>query len=95
MINLPASVQQLAAGAGESDATLPAGARHMRTDYGQYTWGGPHPPAGHGPHRYQFTVFALDVPALDLPAEVSAAVVGFNLNAHALAKATLTGLYER
>lgn len=95
VINLPASVQQLAAGAGESDATLPAGARHMRTDYGQYTWGGPHPPAGHGPHRYQFTVFALDVPALDLPAEVSAAVVGFNLNAHALAKATLTGLYER
>lgn len=67
----------------------------MRTDYGQYAWGGPHPPAGHGPHRYQFTVFALDVPALDLPAEVSAAVVGFNLNAHALAKTTLTGLYER
>ena len=52
------------------------------------------PPAGHGPHRYVFTVFAVDVPRLDVTPENSGAVFGFNLHFHTLAKATLTATYE-
>ena len=95
VINLPASVQQLAAGAGESDATLPAGARHMRTDFGQPGYGGACPPPGHGMHRYQFTVWALSVDKLPLEASSSPAMAGFMIRQHALGQATLTGTYAR
>ena len=52
------------------------------------------PPKGK-PHHYQITVYALDVDKLDVDEKASPAVVGFNAHAHALAKATLTGLYGR
>ena len=66
-----------------------------RTDYGSTGYGGPCPPPGDKPHRYQFTLFAVDVAKLDADEQSSAAVVGFNLHFHTLAKATLTGLYGR
>jgi phosphatidylethanolamine-binding protein (PEBP) family uncharacterized protein len=40
-------------------------------------------------------VFALKVERLDLDASASGAMVGFSLNANAIGKATLTGLYGR
>lgn len=66
-----------------------------RTDFGSTGYGGPCPPEGDEPHRYVFTVYALDVPTLDLPPDATAARVGFSLNAHALDRATLTGRYGR
>jgi phosphatidylethanolamine-binding protein (PEBP) family uncharacterized protein len=49
------------------------------------------------PHHYQITVFAVDVDKLpDAKNDTaSAALVGFDLHFHTLAKATLTGLYGR
>lgn len=91
--NLPASTTQLARGAGDaSGKLLPRGASQGHTDYGTVGYGGPCPPAGK-PHHYIFTVFALDVDHLDLPSNATAAQIGFNLNAHALATAKLTALY--
>ena len=60
-------------------------------------YGGPCPPAGDKPHHYQITVFAVDVDKLpDAKNDAaSAALVGFDLHFHTLAKATLTGLYGR
>ena len=40
-------------------------------------------------------MFALKTDRIDVPANATAAMVGFNLNANLLAKATLTGLYGR
>jgi len=56
---------------------------------------GPYPPPGDKPHRYVFAVHALEVPRIDVPANATAAMVGFNLNANALAKGTLTARYGR
>jgi len=53
----------------------------------------PRPP-GHGPHRYIFTVFAVDVERLDVTEDNSGAVFGFNLHFHTLAKASITATYE-
>ena len=50
-----------------------------RTDFGKPGWGGPCPPAGDKPHRYVFTLWALKVAKLDVTAEASGAMVGFNL----------------
>jgi hypothetical protein len=37
----------------------------------------------------------LKVPKLDVPADATAAVIGFNVNANKLAEADLVGLYGR
>jgi Raf kinase inhibitor-like YbhB/YbcL family protein len=91
--NLPASTMALPAGA--SAGGLPAGAVQGRTDFGSAGYGGPCPPAGDKPHRYVFTVFALKTEKLELPADATAALVGFNLNANTIAKAKFTALYGR
>tara|TARA_B100000287_G_scaffold338703_1_gene324744 strand:- start:898 stop:1434 length:537 start_codon:yes stop_codon:yes gene_type:complete len=91
--NIPASVNSLDSGA--SGNSMPAGTVESRTDYGSTGFGGACPPAGDKAHRYQFTVFALDVEKLDLATDSSGALVGFYLNAHALGKASVEGLYKR
>jgi hypothetical protein len=95
IFNVPASARGLPAGAGDPAKRLaPAGSVQGNTDFGAPGYGGPCPPPGK-PHRYVFTVFALKTDKLDVPANATAAMVGFNLNANVLAKATLTALYGR
>lgn len=87
--NIPAEVSELPAG-----GPVPAGAVEGRTDFGAPGFGGAAPPPGHGPHRYIFTVFAVDTDKLDVTPDNSGAVFGFNLHFHTLAKATITATYE-
>lgn len=91
--DIPAAATGLAQGAGKGN--LPPGCRTFTNDYGSQEFGGACPPEGHGMHRYQFTVWALPEETLPAPDGASAAVVGFMLNAMALAKATLTATYAR
>ncbi|MDP2548330.1 YbhB/YbcL family Raf kinase inhibitor-like protein [Oceanobacter sp. 4_MG-2023] len=96
VFNLPANSRSLEAGAGSMHSPLmPASAQQGRNDYGSHAYGGACPPAGDQPHRYQFTLFALDQPSLDIPADASAALIGFMLNAHAIDKASFTLYYSR
>lgn len=90
--NISANVSELAEGASPDD--LPAGAVEGRTDYGETGYGGAAPPPGHGPHRYIFTVFAVDAESLPVTPEDSGAKYGFNLHFHTLAKASITATYE-
>jgi Raf kinase inhibitor-like YbhB/YbcL family protein len=93
--NIPSDVTSLPAGAGDPKKNLmPPGVVQGRTDYGTAGYGGPCPPPG-TPHRYYFRLFALKVQKLDLPADATAAFVGFNVNANSLGKAELLGLYGR
>src|SRR5262245_44216374 len=41
----------------------------LTNDFGRKGYGGPCPPAGHGTHRYYFTVYAVDAPRLDIPGD--------------------------
>ena len=93
VVNIPADVTSLPKGASGGTG-LPAGAMQGRTDFSTNAYGGPCPPPGK-PHHYQITVYALDVDKLDVDPNASPAVAGFNVHAHTLAKATLTGLYGR
>lgn len=87
--NIPADVSALPTG-----GPVPSGAVEGRTDYGKAGFGGAAPPPGHGPHRYIFTVFAVDTDALEVTPDDSGAVYGFNLHFHTLAKASITATYE-
>ncbi len=96
VVNLTPQTTALAQGAGAGDGkALPAGARQINTDFGAPGWGGPCPPAGNKPHRYQFTVYALKVDKLDLPATATASLTGFMVNANAWGQATLVATYGR
>lgn len=96
LVDVPASVTELARGAGSGDLSgLPAGAYHVRNDWGTANYGGAAPPEGDRPHRYVFVVHAVDVPKLEIDATVAPAVVGFNLTFHTLARAVLRATYQR
>jgi Raf kinase inhibitor-like YbhB/YbcL family protein len=92
VVNLPASVTELSQGAG----TLPppGDALALRNDYSEFGYGGPYPPEGDRPHRYYFVVHAVDVAALELTKDSSAAYASFNLAFHTLARAIITPTYQ-
>src|SRR5665213_3009386 len=94
--NIPATTTELPKNAGDQKANLmPAGAIQSRTDFGVSGYNGPCPPPGDKPHRYHVSVFAVDVPKLDGDQNTPAAVVGFQLHFHTIAKGVLTGKYGR
>jgi Raf kinase inhibitor-like YbhB/YbcL family protein len=96
IFNIPAGVHELKADAGNLKAGLaPQGSIQSITSYGAAGYGGACPPPGDKPHRYIFTVFALDVPALELNANSPPAMVGFNLNQHVIARASIMAYYGR
>jgi Raf kinase inhibitor-like YbhB/YbcL family protein len=93
--NIPAGTSSLPAGAGDpKKGLMPAGAVQGRSDYGTVGYGGPCPPPGK-PHHYNFNLYALKVPKLEVPEGASAALIGFNVRAQALGEAQLTGMYGR
>jgi Raf kinase inhibitor-like YbhB/YbcL family protein len=91
--DIPASATELPAGAGGGTG-LPEGAKQARTDFGAPGYGGACPPPGK-PHRYVFTVHALKVEKLDVPADATPALIGFMTHANALGSARLTVTYGR
>jgi len=94
--DIPPGTRELAEGAGTADGSrLPKGTVQGKSDFGTAGWGGPCPPVGHGKHHYRFTLYALKVDKLDVPAGASAALIGYVANANAIGKAGLTGLYGR
>ena len=90
---MPAGTRVLQQGAGSGISALPDGAIQTRTDFGKAGYGGAAPPKGET-HRYIFTVYALDVPAIDVDADASGAMVGFNVHFHAIASASITALFS-
>ena len=95
IVNIPKTVASLPAGAGDANGKLaPKGSIQISNDYGVAGFGGACPPPGHGAHRYQFTVHALDS-KLELPEDASGALTGYLVNAHSLGSSTIEALYKR
>ncbi len=96
IFNIPANIDTLPENAGDPASGLaPKGSIQSRTDYGKPGYGGACPPVGNKPHRYQFTIYALNTERIDLDPNASGAMVGYFLHQHAIAKATLTVYYSR
>lgn len=88
--DVPASVHALAQGyrpgqLGESGTN----------DFGKPGYGGPCPPKGHGPHRYFFRLYALNVASLGLRAGAKRAELEKALKGRTVASAEYMGRYER
>lgn len=94
--DLPKGTDGLPMGAGaEHSAALPPGARQGRSDLGEDAYHGPCPAKGDPPHRYTFTLYALNVATLPVPADSSGAMVVSTVQDHLLGKAVFVAHYGR
>jgi Raf kinase inhibitor-like YbhB/YbcL family protein len=89
LFDIPAAQRELP----EGQATGALGVAG-RNDFGKAGYGGPCPPRG-APHRYIFTLSALDVATLNLPANASRSDVEAAMRGHILGQAQLMGRYGR
>jgi len=95
-------VHAIAWGLTSSRSQLPEGALSSpdrRTQVGRNSlfakgYMPPDPPPGHGPHRYEFEVFALDYDP-QLGSSPGRSQVLSAIKDHVLARGVLTGIYER
>lgn len=92
--NIPATVSELPTDAGAKEDLGIDGVVSLVNDGGQRPYIGAQPPADHGPYRYFYIVHAVDTEELDIPADASPSVLGFNLHSHALGRAFVWGWYE-
>jgi Raf kinase inhibitor-like YbhB/YbcL family protein len=94
--DLPAATNSLLKGAGAEHSTvLPSGTMQGRTDLGNDAYHGPCPDKGEPSHRYTFTLYALNVEKLEVPADSSGAMVVSTANDHLLGKAVFVAHYGR
>jgi Raf kinase inhibitor-like YbhB/YbcL family protein len=94
VLDIPASVTELPAGAGSAGGPgLPEGAFSVRNDYGTKDFGGAAPPKGDVPHRYVFTVYALNIDHLGIDSDVTPAIASFNLTFNTIAKAVTVPVF--
>lgn len=92
LFNLPANINGLPEGVPKQ-GQLAHGGREGRNDFAKIGYGGPCPPAG-TPHRYVFTLYAVDS-IIDVPAGAPRDHVETALQGHILDKSELTARYGR
>jgi Raf kinase inhibitor-like YbhB/YbcL family protein len=87
--NIPPSVTRF------EEGKVPRGAIEGTADLNRRGYIGPCPRPGSGVHHYTFTLYAIKTPKLTIPRSSTPAMVGYNLNTNAIAKATVTYAYQR
>lgn len=88
--NIPAGATRLDAGYRAGDLGVDG-----VNDFGRTGYGGPCPPRGHGPHRYFFKLYALDLDVLGVKPRAKRTEFDKALRGHVLAEAHYMGRYER
>lgn len=91
--NIPGGQRELPA---RIDAVprLPDGTMQGVNDFRKIGYGGPCPPAGHGPHRYFFKLYALD-DRLDLEPGANKRDLERAMEGHVLGQAEFMARYQR
>jgi Raf kinase inhibitor-like YbhB/YbcL family protein len=90
--DIPATATALAANAGSTEPAIAGGGKNAYNDFLRRKYDGPCPPEG-APHRYRFTIYALDLPSIDdAGTPMTWRKLRFIIHDHVLAQASLTGL---
>jgi len=88
--DIPATTTSLPRDAGApSSKVLPPGAFQLDGDAGAARYIGGAPPAGSGVHDYYITVTAMNVPKTGVGPTASGALLGFTIDSHTIARATI------
>jgi len=80
---------------GASRTNMPTGSKELRTSWGRTGYDGPQPPVGSGQHEYVMTLYALDVPSLNLPTDVSRSEFLKAIETHVIAQESWIGFFAR
>jgi len=94
VVDVPASITALPENAAVTEGGMPSSSIQAYTDFGANGYGGPCPPPG-APHRYEISVYALDVPSLGVLAGATGALTRFMLAGHTLALGRAVATYGR
>jgi Raf kinase inhibitor-like YbhB/YbcL family protein len=90
VVNIPASTASLGRDAGRNDGSkLPGGAAQIRNGFRVVGYSGSCPPPTDEPHGYVMTVYALKVPALQVPDDATAPMMLAAIESDSLGKASL------
>lgn len=94
VVNIPFRERKLVEGASRTNS-LPPGARELINSFGELGYGGPAPPRGSGVHPYVATLYALNVPVINIGISSSLRQLLGVMEGKIIAEAATTGLYER
>jgi Raf kinase inhibitor-like YbhB/YbcL family protein len=90
--DIPADATGIPSNAGAVEGDMASGGRQAYNDFLKRSYGGPCPPEG-PPHKYRFTVYALDLPSIDdAGTPMTWRKLRFIIKGHILGEASLTGL---
>lgn len=93
--DIPATTTHLAANAGATEPDIAGGGKNAYNDFLRRRYDGPCPPEG-APHKYRFTVYTLDLAAIDdAGTPMTWRKLRFIIRGHVLAEASVTGLRGR
>lgn len=67
----------------------------VKNDFGDLGYSGPCPPIGDNPHRYQITIYALDIENIDIDISTTNAVARYIIHQHILEIKCVEVLYSR
>jgi Raf kinase inhibitor-like YbhB/YbcL family protein len=95
VINMPATARAVSEHASGVHRALPGDSMELRNSYGDNGYGGPNPPRGSGAHEYEITVYALDIPSLDLGPYATLKDCTAAMHGHLLASATVVGSFQQ
>ena len=94
VVDIPNTANGISEGASRTDQ-IPTGSRELMTSWGETGYGGPQPPVGSGDHEYVATLYALDVPKLDVDENISRSDFLKAIEGHVIAKESYSGWFER
>jgi len=90
--DIPATATELPENAGAGEPDLAGGGKNAYDDFLRRRYDGPCPPEG-SPHKYRFTLYALDLPSIDdAGTPMTWRKLRFIIRGHVLAQASLMGL---
>jgi len=92
LYDIPGDARELPENVPPEESVLES-AKQGKNDFRKLGYGGPAPPPGK-PHRYIFTLYAIDAPT-GLPAGAGKQEVLQAIEGHVAAKSQLTGIYSR
>lgn len=94
VIHIQPDTMSMEEGASKSNK-MPEGSKELNNTYGYAGYGGPQPPKGSGQHKYEITIYALNVEKLELEVNTSPTTFKKAISGKVIATAKTVGVFER
>lgn len=94
VINIPPDTKEIEEGSSNTNK-MPKGSKELENTFGWLGYGGPQPPKGSGPHKYEVSIYALNIEKLDLDKHTSLSTFKKAIEGKVITTAKTIGVFER